>query len=186
MQPPPVPAGIGALKPKERFGQIKNAPRKNVSIDMVSFEALMTQTKNGLDSLAQLRDVIKKFAKHQSQDAQKLFDIFGKYKPNYVQIGMFDFYFFQTKTNKTHNTQNINKDGMTQFAAVCETFHMLLYETVVTQKNLADYMNNSIVCCVFFVFFCLCVFGLSTKKKHFTKKKCMEILASSHFNVHRR
>eukprot|EP01083_Nonionella_stella_P047768 127869_1 len=69
-----------------------------------------------------LKEVIRKFCKHQQMGADKLQEIYREYPSTYQET-----------------------DGMKDFADLCALVHTLILETVSAQKRLSDFLAKDVV-----------------------------------------
>lgn len=88
----------------------------------VSFDDVLGQAVVGVEMSDRLKEVIRKFCKHQQMGADKLQEIYTKLPPTYKDL-----------------------DGMKDFADLCALVHELILQTVSAQKRLADFLVKDVV-----------------------------------------
>mmetsp|Transcript_20355 Transcript_20355/g.32575 ORF Transcript_20355/g.32575 Transcript_20355/m.32575 type:complete len:715 (+) Transcript_20355:132-2276(+) len=96
--------------------------KQGQTIDAVSFTDILRQVDMGVEVTTTMKEVIRKFAKHQLQCSEKLTEIYSKYPSNYQE-----------------------QDGMKEFADLCALVHQLLIETVSAQKQMSDFLFKDVV-----------------------------------------
>ena len=124
-QPPPKMHSnhvIVSSEPNLQLGINGNDDFKFENIDQVSFTDILRQVDVGVEMTDRLKEVIRKFCKHQQMGADKLQEIYGKLPSTYQDT-----------------------DGMKEFADLCALVHTLILETVSAQKRLADFLFKDVV-----------------------------------------
>ncbi|ETO09688.1 hypothetical protein RFI_27686, partial [Reticulomyxa filosa] len=97
---------------------------KGIQINDVDFTHLLRQVDVGIEKMEQVKEIIRKFSKHQLQDATKLLEVLDRYPAKYLDA---------------------NGDGMKEFAQCCDLTQTLIIETTRAQRRLAEYLANKIV-----------------------------------------
>mmetsp|Transcript_42023 Transcript_42023/g.37242 ORF Transcript_42023/g.37242 Transcript_42023/m.37242 type:complete len:729 (-) Transcript_42023:66-2252(-) len=124
-QPPPKMHSnhvIVSSEPNLQLGINGADEFKFENIDQVSFTNILRQVDVGVEMTDRLKEVIRKFCKHQQMGADKLQEIYGKLPSTYQDT-----------------------DGMKEFADLCALVHTLILETVSAQKRLADFLFKDVV-----------------------------------------
>eukprot|EP01083_Nonionella_stella_P063705 165542_1 len=120
---PPAPKRLGGKHiPKTKSLNLNEEDGKEFAIDQVSFTAILRQVDVGVEMTDRMKEVVRKFCKHQQMGADKLQEIYHKLPSTYV-----------------------DSDGMKGFADVCALVHTLILETVSAQKRLADFLFRDVV-----------------------------------------
>jgi len=109
-------------EPQLQLGTASTDEMKHEAIDDVSFTDILRQVDVGVEMTDRLKEVVRKFCKHQQMGADKLQEIYGKLPSTYQE-----------------------NDGMKEFADLCALVHTLILETVSAQKRLADFLFKDVV-----------------------------------------
>ncbi|ETO22786.1 hypothetical protein RFI_14406 [Reticulomyxa filosa] len=88
----------------------------------VGFTHVLRQVDVGIEIMEQLKEIIRKFSKHQLQDATKLLEVLQRYPSSYEVM-----------------------DGMRDFAQCCNLTQQLITETTRSQRRLAEFLATKIV-----------------------------------------
>jgi len=96
--------------------------RADTLLDDVSFDDVLGQAVVGVEMADRLKEVIRKFCKHQQMGADKLQEIYLKLPPTYKKM-----------------------DGLQDCADLCALVHELIMQTVSAQKRLADFLVKDVV-----------------------------------------